>query len=246
MKNYLGLLIVLLASICYAQETTPSIVTDRPTQSAASTVVAKGDWLLELGFIREKATADVANFTYGNMLLRYGVIDGVELRVTQDYLGFKDDATNDSGSGLGPLTLGTKVHLVNENGIVPQMSIIGQVTLSNGDEAFKPAQATPELRLNFSNTLSDKLSLGYNVGMRFPEDNTTTFYSAVLGYALAEGWTVFAEPYGFLGDGNSDHRFNTGLIYLVNSTLQFDVSAGWGLSDISPDSFIGFGLAVGF
>ena len=126
------------------------------------------------------------------------------------------------------------------------MSVIGQVTLDNGDDAFKPGETIPEVRLNFSNTLSDSWSLGYNIGMAFPEDNTTTLYTAVVGYAFAPGWTAFAEPYGFIYENESDHRFNAGLIYLMKNYLQFDISAGVGLSDISPDSFIGFGAAVGF
>lgn len=245
MKKLLVLLSVLGAGVTIAQDSDP-IVTDRPTQSAAASVMPQGKFLLEYGFLKETQTTDVFNYTYANFHLRYGVIEGVEIRLTQNYLGLKEKTSDISETGLSPLTIGTKIHLVEENGAVPQISVIGQVTLANGDNNFKPSQAIPELRLNFANTLSDKFSLGYNLGMNFPEDNSTSFYSAVLGYALADGFTLFAEPYGFFSDGNADHRFNTGLIYLANNNLQFDISAGWGLSDISPDSFIGFGAAFGF
>jgi len=82
--------------------------------------------------------------------------------------------------------------------------------------------------------------------MSFPEDNSTSFYTAVLGYGFGEGWTAFVEPYGFFADGNSDHRFHTGLIYLFKNNLQFDVAAGWGLSENSPDSYLGFGASFMF
>lgn len=245
MKKLLVLLFVLGTGVSMAQDSDP-IVTDRPTQSAAADVMLKGKFLLEYGLLKETQTKEVFNYTYANFHLRYGVIDGVEIRITQNYLGFKDKISDLSETGLSPLTIGTKIHLAEENGALPQISVIGQVTLANGDNDFKPSQAVPELRLNFANTLSDKFSLGYNLGMNFPEDNTTSFYSVVLGYALADGLTLFAEPYGGFSDGDADHRFNTGLIYLANNNLQFDVSAGWGLSDISPDSFIGFGAAFGF
>ncbi|WP_370090578.1 transporter [Ekhidna sp.] len=245
MKKLLFLLSVLGAGASMAQDFDP-IVTDRPTQSAAASVMPQGKFLLEYGFLKETQTTDIFNYTYANFHLRYGVVEGVEIRLTQNYLGFKDNTSDMSETGLSPLTIGTKVHLVEENGAVPQISVIGQITLANGDNNFKPSQAIPELRLNFANTLSDKFSLGYNLGMNFPEDNSTSFYSVVLGYALADGFTLFAEPYGFFSDGNADHRFNTGLIYLASNNLQFDVSVGWGLSDISPDSFISFGAAFGF
>lgn len=245
MKKLLVLLLVLGAGVSLAQDNDP-IITDRPTQSAAASVMPQGKFLLEYGFLKETQTSEIFNYTYANFHLRYGVLEGVEIRITQNYLGFKDNISDIGETGLSPLTIGTKVHLVEENGAVPQVSVIGQVTLANGDNTFKPSKAIPEIRFNFANTLSDKLSLGYNLGMNFPEDNTTSFYSAVLGYAFADGFTLFAEPYGYFSDGNADHRFNTGLIYLANYNLQFDIAVGWGLSDTSPDSYIGLGVAFGF
>lgn len=244
MKKLL-LLVALSAAIpSFSQDSEP-IVTDRPTQSAASTVVPKGSALIEYGFIYENA-GDVSNVTFANFLARVGLLNGVELRITQNIQQVKNDLNDTKVNGLSPITVGTKIHLIGEQGARPQMSILGQLTLSNGNEAFRPDEAVPEVRLNFSNTLSDFLSLGYNIGMSFPEDNTQTLYSVVLGYSFAPGWTTFAEPYGFFQDGVSDHRFNTGLIYLISDRIQFDVTAGIGLSDVSPDSFIGFGAAIGF
>lgn len=243
MKKLTFFLLSITSLSLFAQE---AIVTDRPTQSAAAGVVAKGNLLVEAGFVSERASSAITNLTYANFLLRYGVLEGVELRLTQNYAGVRDKIADKTISGMSPLTLGTKIHLIEEDGLVPQISVIGQVTMLTGEKAFRPSQAVPEIRMNFANTLSDRFSLGYNLGVAFPEDNTTSFYTAVLGYGFAEGWTVFAEPYGFYADDTFDHRFNTGLIYLMNSTLQFDVSAGWGLSESSPDSFIGFGVGLGF
>ena len=244
MRKLIAIFMLSSAMSSIAQDSN-SIVTDRPTQSAASAVQAKGDLLVEYGFVSEKA-GDFTNITLANLLLRYGVIDGVEIRITQNINQVSSDLDDSKVSGLSPLTIGTKVHLVEENGAVPQISVIGQVTLNNGEEAFKPGETIPELRLNFSNTLSESLSLGYNLGMAFPQDNSQTFYTLVLGYAVSTGVTVFAEPYGFFQDGVSDHRFNTGVIYLAKENFQLDLSGGFGLSDVSPDFFIGFGAAIGF
>lgn len=239
----LPFLIIVFQSFC--QDSDP-IITDRPTQSAAAAVTPKGNLLIEAGFLLERTTPNVTNITFSNFHFRYGIIEGVEIRLTQNYLGTRNDLTDLNINGLSPLTLGTKIHLLEEDGAIPQVSVIGQVTLSNGDNAYRPSKSTPEVRLNFANTLSDQFSLGYNLGVSFPEDNTITFYTVVLGYAFADKWTAFVEPYGSFASGNGDQRFNTGLIYLCSNNIQFDVSAGWGLSDISPDSFIGFGAAIGF
>ncbi|GAB4252992.1 MAG: hypothetical protein Tsb0034_31440 [Ekhidna sp.] len=246
MKKIIVLILSLASINAFAQDSEP-IVTDRPTQSAASTVVPKGSALLEYGFVYEKASSDATNVTWANILARLGIINGVELRLTQNVLQTGPSfSSEDNVSGLSPTTIGTKVYLVEEQGAIPQISMIGQVTLANGKEAFRPSKALPEVRLNFSNSLSEYLSLGYNIGMGFPEDDRYALYTLVLGYSFLPGWSVFAEPYGFMYEGYSDHRFNTGIVYLVNDRFQVDMTGGIGLSDSSPDSFVGFGLALGF
>ena len=244
MKKSLIITLFLSAAAVFAQDSDP-IITDRPTQSAASTVVPLGTAIIEYGFIHESA-GDLSTTTLANLHARVGLLKFAELRITQNIQQVKNDATDTKVSGLTPITLGTKVHLVTERGAMPQTSIIGQVTLNNGKSEFRPGEPIPEVRLNFSNTLGEFFTLGYNIGMSFPEDNRTTIYSAVLGYSFLPGWTVFAEPYGFFYEDASDHRFDTGLIYLMSNNFQVDITGGVGLSDISPDYFIGFGAAIGF
>lgn len=244
MKRILILVTLLYCSKSFAQKSDP-IVTDRPTQSAASSVVAKGNALIEYGFVYEKVATGIENITYANLLGRVGVYDGIEVRITQNYQQSSFGDENEV-SGFSPLTIGTKVHLVEEENWVPQMSVLGQITLNTGKDEFKPGQVLPEVRLNFSNTLTEYLSVGYNIGAGFPENDNYYLYSAVLGYSFYPDWTVFLEPYGFLIDGTFDHRFNAGLILLASDQFQLDVSGGIGLSDNSPDSFVGFGASFGF
>lgn len=245
MKYALSSFALLLVFAGWTQEADP-IVTDRPTQSAAALVIPKGNWMVEYGSLSERQDVDVSTLIYADLLIKYGLLDGLELRLTQDFLNVKDEASDISDTGLSPLTIGTKIHLFKGKGWAPLVSVIAQVTIPTGNEAFKPGRSVPELRLNMSNSLSDRFSLGYNFGMRFPEEGNSQIYSAVLGYSLPSGWTFFAEPYGFFGNGVADQRFNAGLIYLITNKLQVDVTAGWGLSEVSPDSFAGFGLAFGF
>ncbi len=232
---------LLIGTLAVAQDSNP-INTDRPTQSASAFVLPKGNFQVEYGFIREEFTSDVIATTYFNGLFRYGLFEGAELRLTQNILQnkFLDSKT----SGLSPLTLGTKVHLVEERGALPQMSIIGQVTLETGEEGFQPDSPITEFRLNFQNTLSDKVSLGYNIG--YTDQDVDFLYSIVLGYAFADGWSAFVEPYGFLANPFNDHRFNLGVIFQPADNFQFDVSGGFGHSESILRSFVGFGAAIVF
>lgn len=221
------------------------IVTDRPTQSAATAVVPKGRTIIETGFVHESA-GDIHTTTFANVLARVGVLNGFELRLTQNVLRVKDNFADSEVSGLSPLTIGTKVHLMEEKGIRPQMSVIGQVTLQSGEEDFQPNQPIPELRLNFSHTLSDQFSIGYNVGAAFSDSVDPVFITLALVYAPTPKLSFFAEPYGVFNIDSGELRFNSGVMYLLKDNLQFDVSAGIGLDDIFPDSFVGFGFAFGF
>jgi hypothetical protein len=227
------------ALITKGQEDQP-IVTDRPSQSASAFVESVGAVLIETGFVSEKVTEGLTNLTYLNAHIRWGVINGVELRLTQNIVGAKilDEKTN----GLSPIILGTKVHLTNEKGIIPQLSVIGQVTLKSGSDDFKPESSIFETRLIFQNTLSETFTLGYNLGYADTDFNKY-LYSVILGVGVADGLSLFVEPYGFFGD-DMDQRFDAGILYLANPSLQFDFTFGSGLSDISPDSFVGFGAAL--
>lgn len=242
-KNLIFIWCLLSFAIVIAQRSEP-IITDRPTQSAASSVMSVGKVLVEYGFASEKTSPSIDNTIFANIHARMGLIEGLELRITQNYLQQKIGGNNIKG--LSPAALGVKAALLEEKGIIPEMSVIGQVTFKTGKEEFRPARAVPEIRLNCSNTLSEYLSIGYNVGVGLPEDNAYFLYTLVLGYSFYPNWTIFVEPYGFLFDTASDHRFNGGFIYLVSDRFQLDVSGGLGISDIAPDSFIGFGAAYGF
>lgn len=243
-KILFALSLFVLIQVAFSQEQ-KAINTDRPTQSASVVVMPKNGFQIEYGFIYDQINANLSATTFFNGLFRYGLLNGVELRLTQNIGNQKPDGF-DATSGLSPLTVGTKIHIAEKSGARPQTSLIAQVTLETGEESFRPSQPVPEFRLNFQNTLSDKVSLGYNVGVGLPENDTYFLYTAVLGYALSSQLTTFVEPYGFVFENVSDHRVNAGLIYLIQPQFQVDLSAGVGLSDASPSYFVGFGAAYLF
>ena len=224
-----------------AQDAEP-IMTDRPTQSAAAATVGKGNLLIETGFIFEN-TDPLTNAFNVNVLGRYGVSDRVEVRLSTNY--DRIDGDDFTVSGLGYTSLGTKVFLAEAENAIPDISVIAQLNLPTGEDND---ETTGEIRLNFQNQLSTTFSLGYNLGLLLSPDReseTSAFYSVVLGASLGNGFSVFAEPYGFFNEP-SDHRFNAGVIYLLSDRFQLDLSGGAGISDASPDSFVGFGAAFGF
>ena len=240
MKYVVILAGIFWSSTALSQDSDP-IVTDRPTQSAAVSTVGKDQLLIESGFIAENTTAFQNYFNF-NTLVRYGIGELVEVRLTANYDRISGDDFRTSG--LGTTNLGAKVFITSADRAFADVSVIGQVNLPTGEANN---ETTGEIRFNFQNQLSNSFSLGYNLGVALSpegENEVSPFYSVVLSTSVAKGWTVFAEPYGFLNEP-ADHRFNAGLTYLVTPNFQVDLSGGLGLSGSSPDGFIGFGFAVG-
>ena len=226
---------------------TAQINTDRPTQSASAIVLPKGAIQLEAGFLSERplSRVDQYNVQYLNALLRAGLFDGVELRLSQNYVGMR--INGDGSNGLSPTTIGTKVHLFEENSGIPQISVIGQVTFANGTDQFQPDKSIQELRFNFQNAISDNVGLGYNLGGIWDGFETIGLYSVVLGISVAPTLAFFLEPYGFIAKNTPhDGRFNTGLIYAGSDNFQLDISVGNGLTKRAPDYFLSVGIAAHF
>jgi hypothetical protein len=118
-----------------------------------------------------------------------------------------------------------------------------------GRKEFKPSFLAPSFFLLMQNTVSEKLSLGYNLGLQWDgeQPNATAVYSISPSLTVAEGLSIFAEWYGFSTEkAVSDYRADMGCAYLVNDNVQIDFSAGVGLNTVVPDSFVAFGLAWRF
>lgn len=228
------------------------MVADRPSQSESTSVMAIGELQLETGFSFEKVDDYVKNFALNSSVFRYGLFENIELRLGVSYL--KTDVELDGGdineSGLGPLKIGTKFFLKEEDEGFPALAFLSTLSIPNtGSSAFENENLGAEFRLNADHTVNDVMALGFNVGVLWSgienEDYAVGLYTAVVDLSLSEQISMFAELYGFFpGEGKNDHRWDGGIVYTVNDNLKIDFSGGIGLSKVSPDFFIGMGLAI--
>ena len=229
------------------------ISTDRPDVTESPYLMDKGFFQVEAGIIsqHDKPSTDIkmSELSAPLILLRYGLAKNVELRAGIDYISSKvtinDSST--STSGLSPFFLGTKVHLFQEKGSVPETALLLGVTLPFKENSeFQSEYIGLAFRFAMQNTLSKRFSLSYNLGGLFGADSpgATGFYSVALGAVLVKKLSAFVELYGFLPEKTSpDHRFDAGFTYLVLKNLQADISGGLGISEGSPDYFLGMGLS---
>ena len=259
MKNILWfVLFLLLNDECFPQPTTSilePIVPDRPGQTNPPNVVSSGLIQFETGFLREASkSGDIStvNYLYNTSLVRVGLLDNCELRFIFEYAGIKVDSAAHSVSvdGFNPVSVGTKLAVCPEKGIIPQTALNVAVTFPYfGKKEFRPTFLAPSFFLLMQNTLNEKLSLGYNLGLQWDgvQPNATAAYSVSLSMNVPGGLGVSVECYGFTTENSSsDYHADLGLTYLINNDIQVDLSGGISFNTAPPDSFVACGLAWRF
>lgn len=231
-----------------AQERIPELITDRPDQTESSTTVPLKSLQIETGFLRESKTEFSSlsqSYAYNTSLLRYGLFDNLEFRLGWEYLGEKK-ATNPLLRGSSPLYTGFKIKINEESGLLPEIAFLGGLVLPfTANTAFKTDQTAGNMRFSMSHTLSEKVSIGYNLGAEW-DGNTAIpgyYYSLVFGLAATDKIGIFTEAYGLIPEsGQAEHLLDAGFTFLVFSNLQLDLSGGIGLSEAAITNFISFGL----
>jgi hypothetical protein len=233
-------------------QTLDAIVPDRPGQTNPPNIVLVGTVQLETGFSRESDKTDeilTTNFLYNTSLIRIGLLENCELRFIFEYAGTKVDSPAQSTTinGFNPISLGTKLAVCPEKGIIPQTSLNVSVALPYfGRQEFRPDYLAPSFIFLMQNTLNDRYTLGYNLGLQWDgnQPHATAVYSISLSMNVVDNVGIFAELYGFsMEKSRSDYRSDVGCTYLVTTNVQLDISGGVGLNSTAPDSFIAIGLA---
>ena len=147
-----GALFFLVFLQIHAQEKVDStidygtIVTDRPDQTESPTLIPKGLFQVETGFMYESIsdeTIESKTTTFNTTLLRYGLLDNLELRLGVDVSETNNKIRNtnfeNNVSGLSPLYVGFKIGITEEKGILPEIGFLGGAFLPfTAATAYKP------------------------------------------------------------------------------------------------------------
>lgn len=255
-NNYLLSLLLFLPFLAFAQEdskTSEPLVTDRPDATEASSTVGKGVLQFETGGLYETYESNnvkTENYTYNTMLIRYGLLDNLELRLGWDFV---EGVTKVNGnkldnvmSGLSPLLLGMKLDIAEENGCMPEIALIGHVfPVFSASEDYRPEYTAVDFRFSLSHTLSEKSSLGYNIGAEWGNDSpeAKAIYTLAYGYSFTDRFGMYAEVYGdFPEDSSANHYWDAGVTYLVNNDLQLDAYVGTSITE-GQDLLLGLGFS---
>ena len=245
----------LLAGRAVAQEAAP-LVTDRPTQGTAATVVPTGTVQIETGAVLTDAGADTRSLSLLTTSVRVGVTSAIEVRA--GFAGWTRVTASSADaalSGFGSPEVGTKVQLATGANASPSLAVLASALLPVGTEGFRVARVEPSVRVAVAHTVAERVGLGYNAGVRFfsaaSAAGTATesegLYTVAAGTGLSDQVGVFVEAFGaiaFSDGAASGHSVNAGVTLLALHNLQLDLSAGLGYAGSASDWFIGCGAAV--
>ncbi len=230
-----------------------AIVTDRPDATEASSTVGKGILQFETGALYDSFESNnikSENYTYNTMLIRYGILDNVELRLGWNFVEgvskVNGNKLDNVMSGLSPLLLGLKLDIAEENGAMPEIALIGHVfPVFSASADYRPEYTGIDFRLSLSHTLSEKSSLGYNIGAQWGNDSpeAAAIYTLAYGYSITDKFGAYAELYGDLPeDSEANHYWDAGFTYLVNNDLQLDLYFGTSITQ-GQDLLLGAGFS---
>lgn len=210
------------------------ISADRPGVGTPPSLVPINRFQLEIGFSYERSDPNgtiTKAYSWNQSLFRFGWLSFIEIRLATSYVKTEVEASDGTSAenGFGPLSLGTKIALLQEKGVIPQTSLMANFIIpKTGLSDYRVRNVAPSVFLLFQNSLSDKLSLGYNLGLLWNGEShrPAAFYAVNLGLTLSRKFSVFAENYGNFGSAENAFLVDAGLAYLVTPGMQLDVSGG--------------------
>ena len=184
-----------------------------------------------------------------DMLLRTGIAKDWEAQIGWQGFGWskvKAHGQSDTEHGYGDVLLAVKkaIDLDDED---LSMTLIGQVTFANGDDAFSVGDELYSLGsvvgYNFSDDISTYMSMYYEV-----QDGTWSVTAVpTLEYKFTEQLSGFSELiYNKTEGQHVNYSLDSGLMYAVSDRLQLDATMGTQLSGRDKSYQTSFGFSVLF
>jgi hypothetical protein len=217
------------------------ISTDRPAVAASSTVVPKGSFQMENGFL----VSSTHSFDGSETALRFGLTATTELRFSApDY--YYDTP---GGTGFGDISIGMKQQLGPAAGF--DVSLIVFLSLPTGANAVSSHAYNPGVQLPWSRKLSANWTAGGQFALYWPTQpdgrNLTGESTFLLDRQLTKPMDAFLEYAGdFPERGGPRHLLHIGAAYKLTPHQQLDVHVGFGLSAATVDHFVGLGYSFRF
>ena len=219
---------------------TGQISADRPGFGDGTATVAPGTFQAELG--AAAANDDFGtNAELGQLLLRYGVADFLELRGGVGSFALNAPDTEYTGTSVGG-----KLRLFRAS--LSEVSLVSTWSLPTGTGAFDSESVSQTLKLAYNGALGEDLSFSANAGTALPYDDADPSYLFIptLSFSLADQVGAYVGYAGFYSTGLNTNYVEAGVTLLSGPDTQLDVNTGLQVDEYQGAFFVGLGLAHRF
>lgn len=183
-------------------------------------------------------------------LLRYGLLDDLELRLQSDGFTMVDD--EEKTQGMAAQSFDLKWHILDENQDLhlPAVGIEFAVQTDFAHRAFQNG-INPSLSLNFDQTLPLDIAFEYNIGFVSQHlDSGEAQYQLALSWglqhSLIDNVDVFLNGYTNTGAGLTTSAIGGGFQWIPIERLALFTNISAGLTASTPSIYNMIGLAVAF
>lgn len=229
---------------------------DRPFQTKIAFVIPEGSFEIETGFMYEKQkfkdqTFDVTaeNITLAQTTFRYGVAKNFEFRADGEFLMNKttSNGIDSSVQGIRGIAIGSKMKLVDEKKLIPDLALFLNINLPFGNEVLRPDKFEPGLFLALHKSLDVKVDFGMSVGAENKSnlDNYLYGFGTFFDFQLAKRLDAFLEFFGTSTKTMLPQQYlSAGIVFLYLTNLKIDFSLRKLIQSESSDWFGKLGFAV--
>ncbi|HEY2759344.1 MAG TPA: transporter, partial [Pirellulales bacterium] len=238
---------------------------DRPGFTVSPVTVGKGVVQLESGYTFTLDNAGGIHHVehdFPDTLWRIGMFaEWFEWRIEYNYSIINNtDSTvappaHQRFSGSDDLLLGIKFCLTPQEGILPEMCLLPQMSVPSGSPSLTSGQVLPGLIWGYEWKLNEVYSItGLTAAMRATDDAGTVFtqfdQALSLNIQLTKPLQAYVEWYVIAPNGitleRTQHNADGGFAYHLTNNIQLDIECGVGLNAAADDFFAGSGAVVRF
>ncbi len=236
-----------------------ALSTDRPGFADSTTLMPRGHLQLELGYTFTQDQEDgvrTRDHAIAQTNLRAGLRNDLELRLLWNGLSATETSTTrgvretEHDDGAGDITVGVRAKLLENDGLVPDLAALVNLSIPVGASTKSAGEVVPDLRLAYGWALTESLRLyGVAIAAAAVDDEGRFLQgagSAGLSWGLTDDIGTFVEYFGIFqeGRGGPSHNLDGGFTFVLSDDVQLDASAGVGLNQQAPDFFVGTGLSL--
>lgn len=241
--SFVMLLLWAVSSPLKAQD---NISPDRPGLGDGSYVVSPKITYVESG-VEYFNVNNLDQFSFGQILFRHGLLQGVELRMLLNSFVVQSFPSN-TLSGVPDPGVGIKAYLYDKPYSDIRLSALGNLSIPVGSTDFTTDEWIPSAALLADYSITDYATLSGNLGYTFEVGPFSEVWKLTLtpSYALPGDANIgiYGGYAGFYSEGADEHYIEAGITKHLQSFLQLDVNAGVDVESLGV--FVGGGLALKF